>query len=88
MATDGDGDGGDDDDDDDDFFIHSCSDGVKIYETQSTAPVGERPRGGGNESRANRLADPSEVALMCVLLVRPLHPSASSGGPMPSTGTP
>ena len=25
---------------------------------------------------------------MCVLLVRPLHPSASSGGPTPSTGTP
>ena len=28
-----------------DFFHHSCSDGVKIKETQSPALVGERPRG-------------------------------------------
>ena len=69
-------------------FFHSCSDGVKIKETQSPALVGERPRGGGNGSRAKKLANPSEVALMCVLLVRPIHPSATSGGPTPSTGTP
>ena len=45
------------------FFIHSCSDGVTIKETQSPALVGGRPRGGGNGPRAHRLADPSEVAL-------------------------
>ena len=37
-------------------FIH-ISDGVKIKETQSPALVGERPRGGGNGSRANSLAN-------------------------------
>ena len=68
------------------LFIHALM-VSKTKETQSPALVGERPRGGGNESRANKLANPSEVALMCVLLVRPPHPSASSGGPTPCTGT-
>ena len=62
------------------FFIHSCSDGVKMKVTQSPALVCDR--GGGNGSRAYRLAIRGRSENACRVLHLPQH---RTPGPMPRT---